>query len=63
MIEEQLATVGDLVKFKEHCVPWNEWDKRDLVYLVTKLSWGGFIRLHDRLGMVARENFDIVCKA
>tara|TARA_Y100000034_G_scaffold89313_1_gene107449 strand:+ start:331 stop:519 length:189 start_codon:yes stop_codon:yes gene_type:complete len=62
MIEEQLAIVGDLVRFKERCVPWNEWEKRDLVYLVSE-HWGGFIRLHGRLGMHARDNFDIVCKA
>jgi hypothetical protein len=59
---EELPTVGDLVKFKKHCVPSYNWAQRDFIYLVSGSS-GSFLRLHDMSGLVSRENFDIVSAA
>ena len=47
------------MRFKEHCVPANDCMTAGTVYLVSEL-WGGFLRLHGILGMVARENFEII---
>ena len=55
---ERLATVGDLVKFKRSSIPAAGYQPMS-VYLVSE-QWGGFVRLHGRLGMVARDNFEII---
>jgi len=58
---ERLATVGDLVKFKRNCIPAAGYQPLK-VYLVSE-QWGGFVRLHGRLGMIARDNFEIISEA
>ena len=57
---ERLPTVGDLVRFKQHCAPAGLGDCiADIVYLVSE-QWGGFLRLHGEHGMIARDNFEII---
>ena len=60
---ERLPTVGDLVRFKEHCAPERPGlSIADIVYLVSE-QWGGFLRLHGEHGMIARDNFEIISEA
>jgi len=56
---ERLPTVGDLVKFKQHCVPDSQCPTAGTVYLARE-HWGTFVRLHGVVGLSARENFEII---
>jgi len=60
---ERLPKVGDLVKFKTHCVPSYKWAERDFVYLVSE-HWGCFVRLHSAPSFsISRDNFEIISEA
>ena len=51
--------VGDLVKYKVRCIPPNMPEAGGRVYLVSALC-GGFIRVHNINGLIAKANFDLV---
>ena len=59
MILRFSVKIGDLVKYKVRCIPPNMPEAGDRVYLVSSLC-GGFIRLHNINGLIAKANFDLV---